>query len=74
MHLIQLDRFMIDILRCYLQMMDHEKALHIFVHNLKDFNGAEMYCNQMTEGKPRREKEQLLLLYLTALLNSSETR
>ena len=51
------------------QMMEHEKALRIFVYSLKDTKAAEKYCDEMTSrATDEREKEQLLLLYLTLLL------
>ena len=55
-------------------MKEHEKALRIFVHNIGDFSEAEEYCNQMTEGKAATEKQKLLLLFLTVLLDLSEQK
>ena len=57
-------------------MMEHEKALRIFVYSLKDIKAAETYCNEMTavSSSTPRQKEQLLLLYLTVLLDSTLTR
>ena len=55
-------------------MKEHEKALRIFVHNIGDFAEAEQYCNQITLDQPRREKETLLLLFLTVLLDTAATK
>ena len=57
-----------------IQMKEHEKALRIFVHNIGDFAEAEQYCNQITLDQPRREKETLLLLFLTVLLDTAATK
>lgn len=54
-------------------MKEHEKALRIFVQDIGDFSEAEEYCNQMTFGQPRREKENLLLLLLNILLDANVT-
>jgi len=58
----------------YGKMKEHEKALRIFVHNIGDFAEAEQYCNQITLDQPRREKETLLLLFLTVLLDTAATK
>ena len=58
----------------FFQMKEHEKALRIFVHNIGDFAEAEQYCNQITLDQPRREKETLLLLFLTVLLDTAATK
>ena len=55
-------------------MKEHEKALRIFVHQIGDFGEAEDYCNHMTDSKPSREKEKLLLLFLTVLLDSKASK
>ncbi|PSN49859.1 hypothetical protein C0J52_14136 [Blattella germanica] len=38
---------------------EHEKALDILVHKLKDFKGAEMYCINNSKGKDEKYKHNL---------------
>uniref|UniRef100_A0A8C9AB97 Transforming growth factor beta receptor associated protein 1 n=1 Tax=Prolemur simus TaxID=1328070 RepID=A0A8C9AB97_PROSS len=49
---------------------EHEKALHILVHELKDFSAAEDYCLWCSEGQdpPHRQRlfHTLLAIYLHA--------
>lgn len=52
-----------------LQIEDHEKALDILVHNLKDFKGAEMYCVNNTEGKGLKYKHNLFHTLLSVYLD-----
>ena len=71
-----LQQSLLFIFYCFfsIQMKEHEKALRIFVHNIGDFAEAEQYCNQITLDQPRREKETLLLLFLTVLLDTAATK
>lgn len=60
----------------YGKIEEHEKALDILVHNLKDFKGAEMYCVNTTEGKGLKYKHNLfhtlLAVYLDPKLEASK--
>jgi hypothetical protein len=51
------------------QIEEHEKALDILVHNLKDFKGAEMYCINNTEGKGLKYKHNLFHTLLAVYLD-----
>ncbi|XP_058523434.1 transforming growth factor-beta receptor-associated protein 1 [Ochotona princeps] len=55
---------------------EHEKALHILVHELKDFAAAEDYCLWRSEGRDaacrRRLFHTLLTLYLRAGPSANE--
>ncbi|XP_077199703.1 transforming growth factor-beta receptor-associated protein 1 isoform X2 [Paroedura picta] len=55
----------------YGKLEEHDKALHILVHVLKDFAAAEDYCvwNSKNKGIPYRQK--LFHMLLTTYLNSS---
>ncbi|ETE73866.1 Transforming growth factor-beta receptor-associated protein 1, partial [Ophiophagus hannah] len=55
----------------YGKLEEHEKALHILVHELKDFSAAEDYClwNSESKGLPYRQK--LFHMLLSTYLNSS---
>ncbi|XP_004471322.1 transforming growth factor-beta receptor-associated protein 1 [Dasypus novemcinctus] len=52
------------------KLEEHEKALHILVHELKDFSAAEDYCLWRSEGRdgPYRQRlfHALLAIYLPA--------
>ncbi|XP_069694581.1 transforming growth factor-beta receptor-associated protein 1-like isoform X2 [Periplaneta americana] len=60
----------------YGKIEEHEKALDILVHNLKDFKGAELYCVNNTQGKGLKYKhhlfETLLAVYLDPKLESEQ--
>ena len=65
------------ILILFLQMREHEKALRILLHQLNDFSSAEDYCNQMSSNlsvPSKKEKEKLLLILLTVLLDQDSYR
>jgi hypothetical protein len=49
-------------------MGDHAKALEILVHNVGDHEAAELYCDQISEGKEERVKQELMLNLLKAYL------
>uniref|UniRef100_A0ACB8FJQ4 Transforming growth factor, beta receptor associated protein 1 n=1 Tax=Sphaerodactylus townsendi TaxID=933632 RepID=A0ACB8FJQ4_9SAUR len=53
----------------YGKLEEHDKALHILVHVLKDFAAAEDYCMWNSENIPYRRK--LFHMLLSAYLNSS---
>lgn len=55
----------------YGKLEEHDQALHILVHELKDFAAAEDYCvwNSESRGLPYRRK--LFHTLLSAYLNSS---
>ncbi|XP_015670729.1 transforming growth factor-beta receptor-associated protein 1 [Protobothrops mucrosquamatus] len=55
----------------YGKLEEHEKALHILVHELKDFSAAEDYClwNSESKGLPYRQK--LFHMLLSTYFNSS---
>ena len=58
-------------------MREHEKALRILLHQLNDFSSAEEYCNQMSANlsvPSKKEKEKLLLILLTVLLDQDSYR
>ncbi|XP_066476276.1 transforming growth factor-beta receptor-associated protein 1 [Tiliqua scincoides] len=58
----------------YGKLEEHDKALHILVHELKDFAAAEDYCmwNSENKGPPCRRK--LFHMLLSAYLNSSPSK
>lgn len=60
----------------YGKIEEHEKALDILVHNLKDFKGAELYCVSNTEGRGLKYKHSLfhtlLAVYLDPKLEPSK--
>jgi len=61
----------------YGKMREHEKALRILLHQLNDFSSAEDYCNQMSSNlsvPSKKEKEKLLLILLTVLLDQDSYR
>lgn len=55
----------------YGKLEEHDKALRILVHELKDFSAAEDYClwNSESKGLPYRRK--LFHMLLSTYLNSS---
>lgn len=55
----------------YGKLREHEKAIRIFVHKLKDLPAAETYCDQISEGKPRRLREKLLCTLLKVCLDEN---
>ena len=46
------------------RMGDHNKALRILVHNLKDFKAAEDYCDKISQGDNKALLSTLLSVYL----------
>ncbi len=57
------------------QLMEHERALRIFIHNLKDFEAAEKYVDDMTSSLAMnnkiREREKLLFTLVSVCLEGS---
>ncbi|XP_040578781.1 transforming growth factor-beta receptor-associated protein 1 isoform X2 [Lepeophtheirus salmonis] len=61
----------------YGKMGEHEKALRIFVSKLKDFNGAEKYCDDMSKStnlniEKKKLLTNLLKIYLEDNIKSNE--
>ncbi|XP_054830185.1 transforming growth factor-beta receptor-associated protein 1 isoform X3 [Eublepharis macularius] len=55
----------------YGKLEEHDKALHILVHVLKDFAAAEDYCVWNSENKGIPYRRKLFHMLLMAYLNSS---
>nr|XP_003218817.1 PREDICTED: transforming growth factor-beta receptor-associated protein 1 [Anolis carolinensis] len=55
----------------YGKLEEHDKALHILVHELKDFATAEEYCAWNSESKDLPYRRKLFHMLLSAHLNSS---
>ncbi|XP_006883903.1 PREDICTED: transforming growth factor-beta receptor-associated protein 1 [Elephantulus edwardii] len=53
------------------KLEEHEKALHILVHELKDFSAAEDYCLWSSEGKGASCRQRLFHLLLSIYLGAS---
>lgn len=51
-------------------MDEHEKALSILVHKLKDFKSAERYC-LVTQGEGRDFRRRLYISLLKVYMNTS---
>ncbi|XP_005488024.2 transforming growth factor-beta receptor-associated protein 1 [Zonotrichia albicollis] len=52
----------------YGKLEEHEKALHILVHELKDFHAAEEYCVWNSEGRDLQYRRTLFHLLLSVYL------
>ena len=52
-----------------LQIEEHEKALDILVHKLKDFKGAEQYCRNNTKNRELKYKHNLFHTLLGVYLD-----
>ncbi|KAM6178702.1 transforming growth factor-beta receptor-associated protein 1 [Rhynchocyon petersi] len=55
------------------KLEEHEKALHILVHELKDFSAAEDYCLWSSEGKDSACRQRLFHLLLSVYLSAGPT-
>lgn len=55
----------------YGKLEDHDKALRLLVHQLKDYQAAEDYCQRMSQGRDRRFRHRLYHTLLTVYLDSS---
>ncbi|XP_015284066.1 PREDICTED: transforming growth factor-beta receptor-associated protein 1 [Gekko japonicus] len=55
----------------YGKLEEHDKALHILVHVLKDFAAAEDYCVWNSKNRGILYRQKLFHMLLTAYLNSS---
>uniref|UniRef100_A0A8C8VN25 Transforming growth factor beta receptor associated protein 1 n=1 Tax=Pelusios castaneus TaxID=367368 RepID=A0A8C8VN25_9SAUR len=53
----------------YGKLEEHDKALHILVHELKDFTAAEDYCIWSSESKDLPYKQRLFHMLLSVYLN-----
>ncbi|XP_053163353.1 transforming growth factor-beta receptor-associated protein 1 isoform X1 [Hemicordylus capensis] len=57
----------------YGKLEEHDKALHILVHEIKDFNAAEDYCVWNSENKDPPYRRKLFHMLLSCYLNSSSS-
>lgn len=55
----------------YGKLEDHDKALHILVHQLKDYMAAEDYCRTLSRGHDRRFRHRLYHTLLAVYLDVS---
>uniref|UniRef100_A0A1E1XHE1 Putative vacuolar assembly/sorting n=1 Tax=Amblyomma aureolatum TaxID=187763 RepID=A0A1E1XHE1_9ACAR len=55
----------------YGKLEDHDKALRILVHQLKDYQAAEDYCQQLSQRRDRRFRHRLYHTLLAVYLDSS---
>ncbi|XP_037502813.1 transforming growth factor-beta receptor-associated protein 1 homolog [Rhipicephalus sanguineus] len=55
----------------YGKLEDHDKALRILVHQLKDYEAAEDYCQRLSQGRDRRFRHRLYHTLLAVYLDSS---
>lgn len=53
----------------YGKLEEHEKALHILVHELKDFRAAEEYCIWNSENRDLQYRRRLFHMLLSVYLN-----
>lgn len=53
----------------YGKLEEHEKALHILVHKLKDFHAAEEYCRWNSENRDVQYRRRLFHLLLSVYLD-----
>ncbi|XP_075282079.1 transforming growth factor-beta receptor-associated protein 1 isoform X2 [Opisthocomus hoazin] len=53
----------------YGKLEEHEKALHILVHELKDFRAAEEYCVWNSENRDTQYRRRLFHMLLSVYLN-----
>ncbi|CAL1541537.1 unnamed protein product [Lymnaea stagnalis] len=58
----------------YGKLEEHEKALRILVHKLKDYGGAENYCQVNSQGKEPGYRKRLFHILLSVYLDSSYER
>ncbi|KAK7098537.1 transforming growth factor-beta receptor-associated protein 1-like [Littorina saxatilis] len=58
----------------YGKLEEHDKALRILVHKLKDFGGAENYCLVNSEGKDPAYRKRLFHILLSVYLDPSYER
>ncbi|XP_025923850.1 transforming growth factor-beta receptor-associated protein 1 isoform X3 [Apteryx rowi] len=54
----------------YGKLEEHEKALHILVHELKDFHAAEEYCIWNSENRGLQYRQRLFHMLLSVYLNT----
>lgn len=52
-----------------LQLEDHEKALKILVHKLRDYGAAENYCLVNSEGRESNYRKRLFHILLSVYLD-----
>lgn len=53
------------------QLEEHDKALRILVHKLKDFGAAENYCIVNSQGKDPSYRKRLFHALLSVYLDPS---
>ncbi|KAK1167685.1 hypothetical protein AOXY_G10434 [Acipenser oxyrinchus oxyrinchus] len=53
----------------YGKLEEHEKALHILVHQLKDFQAAEDYCSWNSEGRDLSYRQKLFHMLLAVYMD-----
>ena len=51
------------------QLEEHDKALRILVHNLKDFGAAENYCVVNAAGKDEDYRKRLFHILLSVYMD-----
>nr|XP_025958980.1 transforming growth factor-beta receptor-associated protein 1 isoform X2 [Dromaius novaehollandiae] len=54
----------------YGKLEEHEKALHILVHELKDFCAAEEYCKWNSDSRGLQYRQRLFHMLLSVYLNT----
>uniref|UniRef100_A0A8D0GP19 Vacuolar sorting protein 39/Transforming growth factor beta receptor-associated zinc finger domain-containing protein n=1 Tax=Sphenodon punctatus TaxID=8508 RepID=A0A8D0GP19_SPHPU len=57
----------------YGKLEEHDKALHILVHELKDFTAAEDYCVWSSESKDLLYRQKLFHMLLSIYLNPGKS-
>ncbi|XP_041128039.1 transforming growth factor-beta receptor-associated protein 1 homolog [Polyodon spathula] len=57
----------------YGKLEEHDKALHILVHQLKDFQAAEDYCSWNSEGRDLSYRQELFHMLLAAYMDPAVT-
>ncbi|KAM9171258.1 transforming growth factor-beta receptor-associated protein 1 isoform 1-T2 [Pangshura tecta] len=57
----------------YGKLEEHDKALHILVHELKDFSAAEDYCIWSSESKDLPYRQRLFHMLLLVYLNPASS-
>ncbi|XP_043926934.1 transforming growth factor-beta receptor-associated protein 1 [Protopterus annectens] len=55
----------------YGKLEEHDRALHILVHNIQDFEAAKKYCLWNSEGKDDAYRRRLFHLLLSVYLESA---
>ena len=53
------------------QLGEHEKALRILVHELRDYAAAEQYCRVNSEGRDLADRRRLFHLLLAVYLDQN---